>query len=394
MQPQTTAEGTATHTPLPPLDRLKVFGWALVATCLLQIPSLRTIDQYVDWPWAAILMLGAGYLLGFELYARGSRVLAPLDTRVVPALLLIGFWIAILIVYPHVKANPNSPTSDTALIAPIKALQLGRAMYDLDGLIDVPASPGPGWVLVNAPLSFLGVSQLYTLLTPVWVIVSWAAMRWSGESRRTASLWCLLAFSSPLACSIALAGYDIPVLGLIVTALSLGVERIAQRPLGAGFALLALAVGAFATARIVFLVLPVLYALVIWRHDKLRAILFLLASLGVALALHAAFYVQPGGYDPLHLLNRAQNRTGDNLLLIGAGGGAALFLGALIFMTRNRENQLAWFCALFATPLAIIALGEYLSVKGDLKSWEAANYLLPAAGPVLLLALRSLQRGR
>lgn len=92
------------------------------------------------------------------------------------------------------SASPQ-PHRGRELSTVTEALKQGRGLYDLDNLISVPASPGPGWVLLNAPFTFAGQSIFYTLLTPVYVLFGWLMLRAMGQSARFANLWMLLLFS-------------------------------------------------------------------------------------------------------------------------------------------------------------------------------------------------------
>lgn len=357
---------------------------------LLQLPSYFAIQQYSPYPEATLAALFLAYVIGLWMAATRFPLMRLLDTWVVAAVFVIGLWAAIYMLYFQIKALPAAPTSDTALMAPIEALRTGRAMYDLEGLISVPASPGPAWVLFNAPFTFMGVSVAYTLLTPVYVLFGWLMLRMAGHTARLANLWMLLLFSGLISWEMAIGGYDIIALSVMVMALYLLVERFSFRQLGWASLLVAVAVGLFATSRIVFPYLAPLFGLMIWKHDKLHAVVFVVVALLVTAGVHAAAFFQQEFYHPFHLFTRAENRMGLAMVAAGGAATAAVLIAALVFMKSERLSQLGWFTLALATPFAFISVGELANNGWRLQGWEGGNYLVPVAATAILFVLRRL----
>ena len=357
---------------------------------LLQAPSVFAIYHYSPLPEATLALAFVAYVVVLWIAASRAWPMKLLDNWVVPGVFLVGLWAAIYRLYFYVKSLPGTPTSDTALMAPIEALKQGRGLYDLENLINVPASPGPAWVFFNAPFTFAGQSIFYTFLTPVYVLLGWVVLRATGQSARFANLWMLLLFSGLIVWEMAVGGYDIVALSVATMALYLLVEKVSLRKLGLASLAVAVAVGLFATSRIVFPYLAPLLALVIWKHDRVHAIVFALVALSVTAAFHAAFYFQSEFYHPFHLFNRAETNIGPVIIGAGVAATAIVLLGALVFMKREPTSQLGWFTLALGTPFLFIAFGEFAGNGYSFDRWEGGNYLVPVAATAILYALRRL----
>lgn len=361
---------------------------------LMQVPSYFAIQQYSPWPEATLGALFVAYIVGLWMAATHFPLMRLLDNWLVGAAFIVGLWAAIYMLYFHVKALPATPTSDTALMAPIEALRSGRAMYDLDGLISVPASPGPAWVLFNAPFTFMGVSVAYTLLTPVYVMFGWLMLRMAGHTARLANLWMLVLFSGLICWELATGGYDIVALSVMVMALYLLVERFSLGRMSWASLLVAMAVGLFATSRIVFPYLAPLFGLIIWKHDRLHAVVFTAVALLVTAAAHTGAFFQQDFYHPFHLFTRAESRMGIEMVAAGALATAVVLIAALVLMKPERLSQLGWFTLALATPFAFISMGELADNGWRLQGWEGGNYLVPVAATAILFVLRRLDVDR
>jgi hypothetical protein len=366
---------------------IECLGLSLPLMLVLQATSTKAIYAYSPFPEATYLIALLAYALVLWLATTRAWPLRVLDNPVVMIVFVAALWFAIYRLYPYVKSLPGPPTSDTAMMAPLQALRLHRGMYDLDGLINVPASPGPGWVLLNAPFTAWGQSIVYTLLTPVYVALGWIALRLSGRTDRFANLWMLLLFSGLICWQLAVGGYDIPALGVAVLGLYLLAERFSFRRFNWASLLVAVGLGVFATSRLVFPFLAPLFGLLIWKHDRLHAVAFTLVALAVTAGLHAAFYFQSAVYQPFHLMERAETQMGPAMMAAGALATAGLGLAALFLMKPERLSQLGWFVVIFATPFLFISAGELIALKFNVAAWEGANYLVPVAASLIYFIL-------
>jgi hypothetical protein len=200
--------------------------------------------------------------------------------------------------------------------------------------------------------------------------------------------------SSLVSWELATAGYDILALAGAITLLYALVERFCTGPLRWPSFLIAIAVGLFATSRIVFPILAPLLGLVIWKHNRVHGVVFTLLALAVTAATHAAFYFQTPVYQPFHLVARAEAHMG--MGFIAGGAIAFVIIGVLAFlrMRPTRASAAGWFTLALATPLAADSLGELVDLGFDVAKWEGANYIVPAAGVAMLFVLRALQASR
>lgn len=363
---------------------------AALLVLLIQLPSYFAISHYLPAPQAVLASTFVAYVLILWMAAVHAPPMKLLGSWVVCAVFLIGLWAAIWKMYFYVKALPSPPSSDTALMAPIEALRMGRGMYDLDGLIDVPASPGPGWVLFNFPFTFAGQSIAYTFLTPTYVLLGWLMLRVAGHTARFANTWMLLLFSGFISWELSLGGYDIIAMSVVVMVLYLLVERFSLEKLGWASILVAVAVGLFGTARVVFPYLAPLFGLLIWKHDRVHALLFTLVALAVTAGAHAIVYFQSEFYHPFHLFDRAGTRMGTTVMIAGAIATAFVLLAAFVLMKRDRQSQLGWFTLGLGTPFAFIAFGELADNGWRFQGWEGGNYLVPVTATAILFVLRRL----
>jgi hypothetical protein len=190
---------------------------------------------------------------------------------------------------------------------------------------------------------------------------------------------------------LATAGYDILALAGAITLLYLLVERFCTGPLRWPGILIAVAVGLFATSRIVFPILAPLLGLVIWKHNRMHAVVFTVVALATMAATHATFYFQTPIYQPFHLFGRAQTHMGMGFIVVGGVLSVIVGVLACLRMQPTRVSAIGWFTACLATPLAAVSLGELANLHFDLALWEGANYIVPAAGAAMLFILRALQ---
>src|ERR1700754_3538157 len=139
---------------------------ALIPMAVLQLSSLRAVFKFLSEPdLVPPAMLVVAYLVYVWLLRAWAVNRSPKTMRL-PAsqlALLTVLTITIYFVYPVADARIDigaGSTSDDAMMAPIHALLAGHRLYDLGGLLTVPASPGPAWLLANAPFTFMGHAPL------------------------------------------------------------------------------------------------------------------------------------------------------------------------------------------------------------------------------------------
>ena len=156
---------------------------------------------------------------------------------------------------------------------------------------------------------------------------------------------------------------------------------------------LALLIGSMTSARVVFAPLPLLIGLLFLKKNRVLAVRFAIAATLVNGAWHGLFYAWAETYQPLHLFARGMRNVGFDLL--AAGGVAAMGLAALLlrWCDDRFESRLAWFAAVLASMLGMVALGELRAVHYDPALWEGASYLYVAM-PVSIFAVCAGRRSR
>jgi hypothetical protein len=363
--------------------------WSMVL--VLQIPSLRAIFKYSPYPVvSAILMILVSYLFYLLLFQSSSvrkAACEQLSSYTVTFILVIIFIMINFFVYPYadaLKYSGHGSTADDALIEPAQALLSGENLYDAQLPDKVPISPGPGWILMN--IIFTGTG-LYFLMTPFYVGLSAIVFMTAGGEKAGSNLVLLCLCSALIFWELMVTGHDVVAIGCMSVTLLVLVERFSQKREGSKTILLfigfALVLGALATSRILFIILPPLFGIILWKRDRALGISLALGSLFTALLLHAVFYVRSEFYQPLHLFDRAESNMGLVLIILGAITSAIVVIAAIIKVKNNLDSWLLWFSLLIATPLIFISLGELRNVGYDFARWEGANYIMPAAPSVL-----------
>ena len=119
----------------------------------LQIPSLRAMFKYLPLApvLAPVLLFGAflAYALALHDTPLGRRLRRIADNYIISVVILLLCCGLNALIYPYadsLKYQGGGSTADDVLIASIHALLAGKDLYD----IPVTASPGPGWILLNA----------------------------------------------------------------------------------------------------------------------------------------------------------------------------------------------------------------------------------------------------
>jgi len=212
-------------------------------------------------------------------------------------------------------------------------------------------------------------------------------LRVSGRSMLFANTWLLLLFSGLICWMLAVGGSDILAMNVVVLVLYLFVERHSLGSVSVLSIVIAVLVGLFATSRIVMPLLAPLFGLIIWKHNRVGAVVFTLVALAVAAGVHAIAYVQSDYYHPFHLIGRGEERTGPVLMAVGLAATALVMLAALVWMKQDQTSRLGWFVLVLATPFAFIAAGELIDTGFDVSAWEGANYLVPVAAVLVYYIL-------
>jgi hypothetical protein len=183
-------------------------------------------------------------------------------------------------------------------------------------------------------------------------------------------------------------GHDIVAIGCIIITILLLIEKFSHR-INRKQSLLfvtgiSFLIGAVATSRVIFIILPPLIGALVWKRDRYLAGAVVIVGLLIATLLHFLFYTTNEPYQPFHLFERAEVNLQIPLIVIG---GIVSALGALFVIVKVRSDfssWLFWFAFSFSIPLIFISFGELKKVEYNFAKWEGANYLFPVVPSILV----------
>ncbi len=332
--------------------------------CVVFISPLVLLDR--------ILALRPG-LAGRQLWwMLGCAGLALLNHQLYPATRLVQF--------------PSS--APDALIEPALALAAGRHPYSVLLPDGAPISPGPGWVLLNAPLTLSG---LIYLMAPFYLMLSAGLL--AGMAAWRANLYVALLLICVCFFQMSVVAHDLLAFSLAAVALTALLYRSYHNP---GWLLLCAVLAAFiATARVPFVLLPILLALCLFKIDRRRALIFAGIAALTGAAIHGFFYAWAETlslfYQPLHVFGRGA-RSGTTLYQIAT---MLLWLLLLIWLYRGWRGAdiAAWFRFIWFgmfLPFAAVGVGELFGMAeitlAAFGNWEGKGYVFFTT-PLLAAAL-------
>lgn len=350
------------------------------------ISALTLLARLQANPWPTALAYLVGMLALVALLGPATRRLAahPRLTAAVVALAISFLAVADAALYPRSRTGPAPSTAPDAMAEPARNLVEGRFPYDVALRGGAPASPGVGWVLLNAPATIPGLAWA---LSPFWLAVAAVALGKGRPAAAAAFVALLLATLHFVRLSVV--GHDLFPAACAMAAVTAAVYASRGRPWNlAGLALVA---GIIATARAPFVIIPALLACLVARQDRRAGVLFGSISIATAAALHGtmlAWAAMAGGwYQPLHVFGRAA-RPSSGFLIAGALLWAVLGAAAVL---RADSRLSSWLLALwvnFAIPFVTVGVAEFAANGWTLHHWEGATYVafhLPLLAAALAL---------
>jgi len=292
--------------------------------------------------YGLILLLAGGFLLFIHTPVFLQRVLS---SRVLWLTAVLLLAVVDLIRFPEQLHALHPSTASFALTETARQLAHARDPYLVHLDRDAPISPGPGWILLVAPLSLAGV---VTLLTPICIAFFYYLLEL--RSRLGAGIFVCLVFAQ--------------------------LDHFSER--NGAVALLGLLAGFYATSRIPIVILVLILGLGLYRRRARAGAIFLAISLSTASFLHGVFYLwtRHDGvfYQPLHLFRRA-GRSGHATEIVAVIGASIVALGIMTLMKGQPRD---W---IFAGGLFLVAafvpqgVGELIRGHGDYKMWEGSLYV-------------------
>ena len=375
--------------PGPTSDRRRI-AWRSLAACYAAVAAVAALPLFsrLGLPVAPAGLLYLAALAGAIVALRSASAhlfSRPRTAIAASALLVLLLGAADAAMYGRSRSGPEPSTAPDAMIEPAGKLLAGEFPYSVDLRAHAPASPGIGWVALNAPLTLAGLAPL---LSAIWLAAAAAAL--ARRAPPAAAVFVALNLANLHFLRLSFVGHDLFAFSCALVVL---IELLAaeDRASPRRVALLAVAAGLVATARVPFALAPAILAFLVFRRDRRAGTWFGVVSLGTAALLHGAMilWARAAGswYQPLHVFGRA-GRSGSILLV----AGAAVWLGvSLVVLLRARDDRFAWHAVawlVLATPFATVGLAELAASPSRIAGWEGANYVAFAL-PVLAAALAS-----
>jgi uncharacterized membrane protein YidH (DUF202 family) len=373
-------------------QRLGLLATGIVVTALwLEGPAVREVYRHGSAHGAllatALLIAGAAALAMAAALLRYEPVRRLLSSAWLPTATLVVLSVICLVAMPH-QTNlheRNPPTARPAMEEPADAILHGHTLYSVHLPGNVPVSPGPLWIIVNAPFSWL---HIYALLDPAWLALVILVARRHYGLRLESTAWLLLLCLSPTFVRLLVQGYDIVALAcaaLLVPALCDWAIPRDRPPTRWAPALAGVGLGVLATGRVIYAPLPILWGL--FAVTRSRSAVAAMAGIGSAVAVGAYLLAAIGvrSYPPLHLFARAGQRQPVAILAVGAAIGLALIVVALIRVRPGVASWFLWWAILWIPAHTVIGIGELAGGHWKLAAWEGANYVF--AGSIVLAAL-------
>lgn len=357
----------------------------LLAHGLVQLGSLRALDKYLPLSGEGAVAVAVGLaLLGFWLPTRlPVRLRRCLEHPASFWLVAAAFALAVMAAYPRadaLKESMRGSDADDALIVGARAWIAGGTPYAARTYLGHLLSPGPGWILLLAPLSLSG---LYPLATPALLtLLCWLVGRATAD--RSAPLRLLLIPLAGLGIwEVSTVGGDYLAIGFALAILAIAIHRDRER--GARLLAWSFLLGLVLTSRVVFAYLLGGFVLLLWPDRRAAGACLLVAGATMA-GLHLHFWrLDPAAYAPLHLFAKPVVASPGMRLVL-----AATCLAYVPVFLRLRSEALGRWEGLLAgallVPLVQVAAAQWLfeaEVQRSFARWEATNYLMPCAGPLL-----------
>lgn len=368
-------------------DTWNGLGWFLLPL-VLHLPSLRPIFRFAPHPLEvslAYLVLAVGLSWFMLRPKRRGALLAALDKSWIFWAGLAVVTVVTMVVYPYADALKNvgrgSDGDDALIVGAQSLMQFGNPYY-FTTYFGNPLSPGPGWIMLVAPLSLTG---LYVLLTPLCVLLAAGAARLGGAGWGSINLFMGLLFSSVATWEMTTTGIDHIPIALAFFALVVLAHRTRSWPELAAITLL---LGLLATSRVVFAYWPLLlgFTLVPARGWK-TALAVGVGATVIAMGVHLwGWATSPVNYHPWHVVLKTEGYDatgGSHFALVTLGVCAAAGVAMLVNWWRWPAYVHVW-VGVFV-PLFCAGAGELLA-NGNVGYTTLASYTLLAT-PFLLAAL-------
>ncbi len=310
--------------------------------------------------------------------------------------LCVALALANAIVYPGTRIPDAHSTAPDALIEPAQRLLDGVYPYAKTLYDGAPASPGPAWIAVHAPLTSLG---LIWLVVPIHLGL--AAYMVSRASPSNATPFAVFVLALLAFVQMSVVGHDLFAVGCAMVAVTLGVYEQTSKSTRS-WMIWGIAAGAVATARAPLLVFVAALTVLAVRSNPRVGAKFAIVAGSVALTTHAAVYLWGNSlglyYQPFHVFGRAAGGAGIPAITVGA---ALVLAVSVVVWLRGTTSVTGWLCFVWATaglPFVAVGLAERLTLSHlGWSGWEGkiyAGFGIPLLVAAMLLNSEPSQRRR
>jgi hypothetical protein len=339
-----------------------------------QFPSLRAIAKYFPAPYLTGPLFLLLALLGIVLTLNPPKVLRGFLQGVWPtAIIAISMTVASFVIYPYAEAlklQGRGSDADDALIIAGQALWRFENPYIQETYLGNPIAPGVGWVLLASPFSLTG---FYSAFLPATLGIAIWSLRASRHSWARINQLILLLASSLCVWELIAEGNDYLPFALLTLSAFLGLKSTTATR--GKIILLTALIGALATFRLPFLLLPALLGFCLLSSFPRRAMIVASFATVLAVLLHGAFMIiTPAGYSPFHLLRA---KAGNAFSTAGFFVAILLcvILALVMIVTWRRWPPLTHLGAGLAVPWTIVSLADS-GLPGSVADWGGAGYFM------------------
>jgi hypothetical protein len=372
---------------LPPWARTVVQAAAVAV--FVQAPTSAELYKYVpnhQPPLASVLAIVVTFLGALALFTslerfEGWRRFA--GSWTVTVILLAGVTAVSPVAYQlwahHLPKGASASAVTLAMTLPVHALLHGHQMYDIALPASVPASPGPGWVILNAPFTLIHASWL---LIPFWLSAVAMVTRIAYGRGMEVNVALVLLYVSPHFARMLAEDQDLLIVPCALMVLLMVASRWVRSMPAA--VVLGFFAGVVATSRILYTAFPLVLGLMAWRRSRRQAVAVSAVGIGVAVVcnLVAAFGIHP--YPPAHLFGRADIKEPTYNVVIGGAVTVSVAIGLIVrYLRRDDDTWLYWLAGAWAVAHGFIGFGELAGVHWVFRYWEGANYVFVGAVPLV-----------
>lgn len=356
---------------------------------VVQAPTSAELYKYVPNhrpPLLSILTIVVTFIGALALFTslerfEGWRRVA--GSRAVTVILLTGVTAVSPVAYHlwahHLPKGTSASAVTLAMTLPVHALLHGHQMYDIALPASVPASPGPGWILLNAPFTLIHAPWL---LIPFWLAAAAVVIRIAYGHGTEVNVALVLLYVSPHFARMLAENQDLLIVPCALIVLVVIANRWARSMPAA--VILGFFAGVVATSRLIYIAFPVVLGLIAWRRSRREAVAVTAVGIGVAAVFNlvAAIGIHP--YPPAHLFGRADIKEPGLNIAIGAVVTTVVVIGLIIrYVRRDDGSWLCWLAGAWAVAHAFIGFGELAGVHWVFRYWEGANYVFVGAVPLV-----------